>query len=160
MNPFLIVGGIAALLLWSKSSKGAASAPSVGTRVPSPANPAGLDAPVGPTPSNGTPVPSPANPAGLDAPLGPSPSGVPEIRETTPEPIASPANPAGLDAPLGPSPSGVPEIRETTTETATEVVAAEPEIVVVNDPNWTPSPQAPQEVVYNFYPNSVNEPNK
>lgn len=125
MNPFLIVGGIAALLLWSKNAKGAASAPSVGT-----------------------PVPSPANPAGLDAPLGPSPSGVPEIRETTPEPIASPANPAGLDAPLGPSPSGVPEIRETTTtETATEVVAAEPEVVVVNDPNWTPSPEAPQEVV-------------
>lgn len=143
MNPFLIVGGIAALLIWSKNAKGAASAPSVGTPIPSPANPAGLDAPVGPTPSNGTPAPSPANPAGLDAPLGPSPSGVPEIRETTPEPIESPANPAGLDAPLGPSPSGVPEIRETTTETATEVVAAEPEIVVVNDPNWTPSPANP-----------------
>jgi hypothetical protein len=124
MNPFLVIGGIAALLLWSKNAKGTASAPSVGT-----------------------PAPSPANPSGLDAPLGPSPSGVPEIRETTPEPIASPANPSGLDAPIGPSPSGVPEIRETTTETATEVVAAEPEIVVVNDPNWTPSPEAPQEVV-------------
>jgi len=87
MNPILILAGVFALIAYSNSKKGQAVKGS-GSAL----------------------APSPANPAGLDAPLGPSPSGVPEIRETTPEPIPSPANPAGLDAPEGPSPSGVPEI--------------------------------------------------
>jgi hypothetical protein len=87
MNPFLILAGVVALIAYSSSKKGQ---PTTG--------------------SGSAPAPSPANPAGLDAPLGPSPSGVPEVRETTSDPIPSPANPAGLDAPLGPSPSGVPEV--------------------------------------------------
>lgn len=87
MNPILILAGVVALIAYSNSKKGQAT-----------------------TGSGSAPAPSPANPAGLDAPLGPSPSGVPEVRETTSDPIASPANPAGLDAPEGPSPSGVPEV--------------------------------------------------
>jgi len=125
MNPFLIVGGIAGLLLWNKNSQ--AKAP-VGTTptgpTPSPANPSGLDKPLEPT---GPPIimQNPVEPTG--------PSGVPEIRETTSEvviiedgnwsqgstsnvdsqlgvgstkysgqsgAIPSPANPEGLDNPL------------------------------------------------------------
>lgn len=87
MNPFLIVGGIAALLLWSKNSKAKASA--------------------GTTPTG--PAPSPANPSGLDRPL--EPTGPPVV-------VENPVEPTG--------PSDVPEIRETT-----------PEIVVVDDGNWS-----------------------
>ena len=122
MNPFLIVGGIAALLLWSKNSKAKASAGTTPTGpAPSPANPSGLDRPLEPT---GPPVvvENPVEPTG--------PSDVPEIRETTPEivvvddgnwsegstsnvdsqlglqdnqsAIPSPANPSGIDNPLEP----------------------------------------------------------
>jgi len=87
MNPYLILAGVVALLAFRNSKKGQA-----------------------PSSSGSAPVPSPANPAGLDAPTGPSPSGVPEVRETTTDPIASPANPTGLDAAQDSSPSGVPEI--------------------------------------------------
>ena len=122
MNPFLIVGGIAALLLWSKNSKAKASAGTTPAGpVPSPANPSGLDRPLEPT---GPPVV-------MDNPVEPTgPSDVPEIRETTPEivvvddgnwsegstsnvdtqlglqdnqsAIPSPANPSGIDNPLEP----------------------------------------------------------
>ena len=122
MNPFLIVGGIAALFLWSKNSKAKASAGTTPTGpAPSPANPSGLDRPLEPT---GPPVvvENPVEPTG--------PSDVPEIRETTPEivvvddgnwsegstsnvdsqlglqdnqsAIPSPANPSGIDNPLEP----------------------------------------------------------
>jgi hypothetical protein len=77
MNPFLIVGGIAALFLWSKNSKAKASAGTTPTGpAPSPANPSGLDRPLEPT---GPPVvvENPVEPTG--------PSDVPEIRETTAE---------------------------------------------------------------------------
>jgi len=87
MNPYLILAGVVALLAFRNSKKGQA-----------------------PSSSGSAPVPSPANPAGLDAPTGPSPSGVPEVRETTIDPIASPANPTGLDAAQDSSPSGVPEV--------------------------------------------------
>ena len=122
MNPFLIVGGIAALFLWSKNSKAKASAGTTPTGpAPSPANPSGLDRPLEPT---GPPVvvENPVEPTG--------PSDVPEIRETTAEivvvddgnwsegstsnvdsqlglqdnqsAIPSPANPSGIDNPLEP----------------------------------------------------------
>lgn len=87
MNPFLIVGGIAALLLWSKNSQAKASA--------------------GTTPTG--PTPSPANPSGLDKPL--EPTGPPVVVENPVEPTST---------------SDVPEIRETT-----------PEIVIVDDGNWS-----------------------
>jgi hypothetical protein len=122
MNPFLIVGGIAALLLWSKNSKAKASAGTTPTGpASSPANPSWLDRPLEPT---GPPVV-------LENPVEPTgPSDVPEIRETTPEivvvddgnwsegstsnvdsqlglqdnqsAIPSPANPSGIDNPLEP----------------------------------------------------------
>lgn len=87
MNPFLIVGGIAALLLWSKNLQAKASA--------------------GTTPTG--PAPSPANPSGLDKPL--EPTGPPVV-------VENPVEPTGT--------SDVPEIRETT-----------PEIVIVDDGNWS-----------------------
>lgn len=87
MNPILILAGVFALIAYSNSKKGQAAKG-----------------------SGSAPAPSPANPAGLEAPEGPSPSGVPVVLETTSDPIPSPANPAGLDAPEGPSPSGVPEV--------------------------------------------------
>jgi len=123
MNPLLIVGGIAALLLWSKNSKAKAPAETTPTGpAPSPANPSGLDRPLEPT----------GPPAVMEKPVEPTgPSDVPEIRETTPEivvvddgnwsqgstsnvdsqlglgdnqsAIASPANPSGLDAPAEPT---------------------------------------------------------
>jgi len=119
MNPIVLAAGIIALLAWSKKSKGQPEVAQSNEPAPSPANPAGLDKPTGPS-TTSEPTPSPANPAGLDKPTGPS---------TTSEPTPSPANPAGLEKDVEPQ---------------TDDSDTKADYKIVNDGNWSPSPANPK----------------
>jgi len=87
MNPIVIAGGIIALLLLNRKSKAQTQMPQSSGPIPSPANPSGLDKPMGPS-TTSDPITSPANPAGLDVPS---------------ESISSPANPEVLEKDVEPS---------------------------------------------------------
>lgn len=87
MNPIVIAGGIIALLLLNRKSKAQTQMPQSSGPIPSPANPSGLDKPMGPS-TTSDPITSPANPAGLDVPS---------------ESISSPANPDVLAKDVEPS---------------------------------------------------------
>ena len=87
MNPIVIAGGIIALLLLNRKSKAQTQMPQSIGPIPSPANPSGLDKPMGPS-TTSDPITSPANPAGLDVPS---------------ESISSPANPDVLAKDVEPS---------------------------------------------------------